>query len=219
MIIYDFPKPTPDLPKKEPVCYGGNFSVDCLMSAYKKALFPWFCINDKPLWFCPDPRCILYPNSVKLHKSIKPFIKKYKVKLDQNFGNFIKFCKNHREKSEETWIDENFIKGYTKLHEENIAHSVEIYENDTLIGGLYGLIIGKVFCGESMVSAKPNASKVALIKLCEILEPFGFIIDCQISNPHLKFMGAIDISRSKYIEIFNLLKDQDSGFYNFKELL
>lgn len=217
-LIYTFPDPNtaPDL---EPLCVGGDFSSECLLSAYKKGIFPWLQENDRIFWFSPNPRAILFPSEVKKHKSIKPYLKRYKVKFDSDFSKFINFCKFVREsRFEETWISDDFIKAYTNLAHLGIAHSVEVFENDELIGGLYGLVLGKVFCGESMISIKPNASKVALIRLCEVLEKFDFLIDCQVMNEHLKFMGAKAMNRGEFLNLFYHLSKQNSGFADFKGL-
>lgn len=215
---YIFPNPL-NAPNSDPVAYGGDFSKECLISAYSSGIFPWFVFDGAPVWFSPNPRCILYPKDFKLHRSLKPYIKKYSVKFDKNTKEFINFCKNERVKKTQTWITDEFVKAYSSLVDENIVHSVEIYENDVLIGGLYGLIIGKIFCGESMISAKKNASKVALYHLCNVLSKFDFLIDCQVSNPHLIFMGAKEMQRSEYLEILSIKKNQKSGFKSFKNLI
>ncbi|MBF7044280.1 leucyl/phenylalanyl-tRNA--protein transferase, partial [Campylobacter volucris] len=171
-------------PDDAPVFISDKLEVDFIPFAYSLGLFPW--TSNPVTWWCPSPRMILLPDQIHIQKSIKKALKNYKIKLDQNFCDLIKLCALRKK----TWISKEFITIYTQLFEKNIAHSVEVYENDELIGGLYGLIIGKVFFGESMISLKKDASKTALIKLCEILKPYDFIIDCQVPNEHLKFMGA-----------------------------
>ena len=215
---YQFPDPL-TAPKNAPLAYGGNLSIEALLQAYDKGIFPWFSKDEPILWWSPDPRAILEPKNIRVQKSIKSALKKFEIKLDCNYENFLLIFKNEREKKEETWLSDEIIKAYTNLHKIGISHSVEVYENDKLIGGLYGQIFGKVFCGESMISLKPNASKVALIKLCEILEPFGFLIDCQVMNEHLKFMGAVNLARREFLARFNELKVQPSGFDEFGNLL
>ena len=216
-MLYKFPDPrlAPDF---APLCMGGDLSPECLISAYKKGIFPWFMANEPILWWSPNPRAVLFPNEIKIHKSIKPFLRRYSVKFDENFKNLINLCKIERQK-EGSWLSDEIVKAYTNLADLGIAHSVEVYENNELIGGLYGLIFGKVFCGESMISIKPNASKVALIRLCEVLDKFGFLIDCQVFNDHLKFMGAKEISRDNFLQIFANLSAQNSGFSEFKDLI
>lgn len=212
-----FPNPR-NAPKSSPLAYGGDFSPKTLLLAYENGIFPWFIQSGVPFWFSPDPRCVLIPSEFKLHKSLKPFIKKYSVKFDANVRNFIKFCKIQREKTEQTWIRDEFVKAYGDLADLNIAHSAEVFYENELIGGLYGLIIGKIFCGESMISMQKNASKVALYALCEALKKFDFLIDCQVPNDHLIFMGAKTLPRSQYLDILAFKKNECSGFSDFKNL-
>lgn len=215
---YIFPNPI-SAPSSDPIAYGGNLSKECLISAYSNGIFPWFLHDKTPVWFCPDPRCVLYPNEFKLHQSLKSYIKKYDVKFDKNTKDFINFCSVQRSKKSETWITGEFVKAYSLLADNDIVHSVEIYEYGKLIGGLYGLILGKVFCGESMISTEKNASKVALYHLCNVLNEFDFLIDCQVTNPHLLFMGAKEIKRSEYLQILSIKKCENSGFKSFKNLI
>ncbi|TEY04561.1 leucyl/phenylalanyl-tRNA--protein transferase [Campylobacter sp. US33a] len=201
-------------PKNAPVFLSQKFELDFLVKAYTFGLFPW---TSKPItWWCPDPRCVLFPNEIYIQKSMKRFLNRYTIKLDTNFNSLIKLCGKNREK---TWISEDFIQIYTELFEKNIAHSLEIYDENELIGGIYGLIIGKVFFGESMVSLKPNVSKIALIKLCEFLKPYDFIIDCQVYNPHLEFMGAKNISRAKFLTLLQQKVCQNTDFNSFKNII
>ncbi|MFW5606601.1 leucyl/phenylalanyl-tRNA--protein transferase [Campylobacter hyointestinalis] len=215
-MTYNFPDPK-NAPKHSPLAYGGDLSSEALLGAYKKGIFPWFMEGEEILWWSPDPRAVLYPKEVRVQKSIKPFLKKYKVKFDSDFTGLITLCKNAR--SEPTWISDKIIAAYTNLHNLGFAHSVEVYENDELIGGLYGLILGKIFCGESMISIKANASKVALIALCKALDKFDFIIDAQVMNPHLKFMGALNLNRDEFLNILDIKKEEFCGFDKFSELI
>lgn len=200
-------------PDDAPVFISDKLEVDFIPFAYSLGLFPW--TSNPVTWWCPSPRMILLPDQIHIQKSIKKALKNYKIKLDQNFCDLIKLCALRKK----TWISKEFITIYTQLFKKNIAHSVEIYENDELIGGLYGLIIGKVFFGESMISLKKDASKTALIKLCEILKPYDFIIDCQVPNEHLKFMGAKEIYKKDFLKILEQKVTLESGFENFKNLL
>ncbi|AJC94342.1 leucyl/phenylalanyl-tRNA--protein transferase [Campylobacter volucris] len=200
-------------PDDAPVFISDKLEVDFIPFAYSLGLFPW--TSNPVTWWCPSPRMILLPDQIHIQKSIKKALKNYKIKLDQNFCDLIKLCALRKK----TWISKEFITIYTQLFEKNIAHSVEVYENDELIGGLYGLIIGKVFFGESMISLKKDASKTALIKLCEILKPYDFIIDCQVPNEHLKFMGAKEIYKKDFLKILEQKVTFESGFENFKNLL
>ncbi|MBF7069443.1 leucyl/phenylalanyl-tRNA--protein transferase [Campylobacter volucris] len=200
-------------PDDAPVFISDKLEVDFIPFAYSLGLFPW--TSNPVTWWCPSPRMILLPDQIHIQKSIKKALKNYKIKLDQNFCDLIKLCALRKK----TWISKEFITIYTQLFEKNIAHSVEVYENDELIGGLYGLIIGKVFFGESMISLKKDVSKTALIKLCEILKPYDFIIDCQVPNEHLKFMGAKEIYKKDFLKILEQKVTLESGFENFKNLL
>lgn len=200
-------------PSNTPVFLTPKLESDFILKAYRFGLFPW---TSKPVtWWCPDPRCILYPEAIHIQKNIKKDLYLYEIKLDANFLNLMKLCKNTREQS---WIDEEFLENYHKLFEQGYAHSLELYENNELIGGIYGLIFGKVFFGESMVGLKKNISKIALIQLCQYLKPYDFIIDCQIYNKHLDFMGAKNISRKEFLNILELKCNQESGFENFKNI-
>lgn len=159
---------------------------------------------------------ILNPSEVYQQKSLKRFINRYDIALDKDFESLIKLCANTREK---TWLDEDFIAMFCKLFHKGYAHSLEIYDKSVLVGGIYGLILGKVFFAESMVSVAKNASKVAMIRLCELLAPYDFLIDCQVYNPHLEFMGAKPISRKLFLELLERKVTLPSGFESFKDLL
>ncbi|CAM4130214.1 leucyl/phenylalanyl-tRNA--protein transferase [Campylobacter armoricus] len=200
-------------PDDAPVFISEKLEVDFIPYAYSLGLFPW--TSNPVTWWCPSPRMVLFPEEVHIQKSIKKALKTYEIKLDFNFSSIIKLCALRKK----TWISQEFIQVYTKLFEQNLAHSVEIYENDTLIGGLYGLIIGKMFFGESMISLRKDTSKIALIKLCELLKPYDFLIDCQVPNEHLKFMGAKEMSKKDFLTILEKRISLESGFENFKNLL
>ena len=216
--FYDFPDPL-YAPAFAPLASGGDLSEDCLLSAYSAGIFPWFSEDEPILWWSPDPRAVLDPREVRVQKSIKPYLKRYEIKFDADFRGFINLCKSVREREKQgTWISEQIAEAYSRLADADIAHSVEAYEEGELVGGLYGLIFGRVFCGESMLSLKSNASKVALIRLCEVLARFNFLIDCQIMNEHLKFMGAKEMAREEFLALFADLGAQDSGFERFADL-
>ena len=201
-------------PKDAPVFLSDKLEKNSLLEAYKFGLFPW---TNKPVsWWCPDPRMFLIPAEIYKQKSINRFLNRYEIRLDTSFDELIRLCASLREK---TWLDEDFIQVYSELFKDGYAHSLEVFEGDILVGGIYGLIMGKVFFGESMVSLAKNASKVAMIRLCELLKPYDFIIDCQVYNPHLEFMGAKTLNREKFLQILEQKISQDSGFANFKDLL
>lgn len=201
-------------PENAPVFFSDKLDKESLVESYKFGLFPW---TSKPVsWWCPNPRMVLVPSEIYKQKSTKRFCNRYEIKLDTAFTELMRLCANVRERS---WIDESFIATYSELFEEGYAHSVEVFDKGELVGGIYGLIIGKVFFGESMVSLAKNASKVAMIRLCELLEPFDFLIDCQIYNPHLAFMGAKTMQRAEFLRILERKIQQKSGFEAFKKLL
>lgn len=204
-------------PKTSPIFCGGDLKSSTLLEDYNHTLFPWFSPDLPILWWSPDPRAVIYPSEVRVHKSLKSYLKKYSVKFDVNFAKFIKLCTVYRQNLGETWLSDEICEAYTNLFDLGYAHSVEVYEGDELVGGLYGLMIGKVFCGESMLSLKTNASKVALVRLCDILKRFECIIDAQVMNSHLEFMGAKAMKRSEYIELFNLLSKQKFDFNLIKQ--
>ncbi|EGK4380325.1 leucyl/phenylalanyl-tRNA--protein transferase, partial [Campylobacter lari] len=196
-------------PDDAPVFVSEKLELDFISHAYSLGLFPW--TSNPVTWWCPSPRMVLFPDEIHIQKSIKKALKSYEIRLDYDFALLIKHCSLRKK----TWISQEFIETYTKLFEQNLTHSVEVYENDEFIGGLYGLIIGKVFFGESMISLKKDASKIALIKLCEILKPYDFLIDCQVPNEHLKFMGAKEMIKKDFLKILEKKVSLESGFENF----
>ena len=184
---------------------GGDLSVDRLLLAYRSGIFPWFEIEQPILWWSPDPRFVLFPNKLKISKSMQQFLKKTSLKVSFNkaFDEVIRNCsKIKREGQEGTWITKNMISAYTKLHHLGFAKSVEVWDKKTLVGGLYGIDLGNnVFCGESMFSKSSNSSKLAFIKLIE--NNNYKLIDCQVYTDHLKSLGAEEISRDSFLNIIN----------------
>ena len=180
------------------LCVGGDLHPDRLILAYCSGIFPW---NDKPcMWFSPDLRSTLNINEYRPSKSLKRLLKsnKFTVKFDSNFRQVIDLC---AETHGETWISEEFIDSYCELHDRGIAHSVEVYHEDDLVGGLYGLSLGTAFMGESMFHTVSNASKVAFSALVYQLRFWGFtLLDCQVENEHLTSLGAEDIHRDDYMQ-------------------
>lgn len=210
---YIFPK---EVSEEGIVAWGGDLKPDRLIAAYKSGVFPWFNEDDPILWWSPNPRCVLFPKDIKVSKSLKKSIKKYRVTYDKDFSSVIKMCREVRTKNgEETWIREDMIKAYEALHVRGFAHSVEVWDSDELVGGLYGICMGRVFCGESMFSKKRDASKVALVDLARKLERYEFdMIDCQVPNPHLLSLGASVISRDEFLHKLEIAIDKSSGFEN-----
>ncbi len=184
---------------------GGDLSPERLIHAYSQGIFPWFSEGQPILWWSPDPRCVIFPNEIHVSKSLKKHIRQKQpvLSFDRAFSKVIRHCAR-LDSDEGTWITEEMEEAYHALHERGIAHSVEVWENEELVGGLYGLALGRCFFGESMFSLKPNASKVALAGLSQKLHHWGYaIVDCQVENPHLLTLGAKCIERSAFLSILN----------------
>ncbi len=204
---FDFP--TLEMMDDDLVAVGGDFHPQRLINAYENGIFPWFIDEYNYIhWFSPQKRMVLYPNEFKVSKSLRRVInnKGYVVKSNERFEEVIKSCANIKRKHEdETWISQEFIEAYSYLFELGFAFSIECYLDDELVGGLYGLLIGDIFCGESMFAKERDASKVAFYHLCQQAEQNGIkLIDCQVYNDHLASLGAKEIDRSEY---FKLLKN------------
>ena len=183
---------------------GGDLSQKRLLLAYRMGIFPWFSNNEPILWWSPDPRLVLYPHEIKTSKTLKKIIKKevFKVTMDLAFNEVINQCAQVRlKKNQGTWIIEDMIEPYCRLHESGFAHSVEVWRQGELAGGLYGVSLGKCFFGESMFTRISNASNIALVKLVEYLKKLSFdMIDCQVATEHLTRFGAREIPRKLFLE-------------------
>ena len=187
---------------------GGDLSPERLLEAYRRGIFPWYSEDQPVLWWSPNPRSVLFPDKLKISRSLKKTINKqiYTVTLDTAFRDVITACSQPRKDGNGTWITPDMIDAYCTLFEQGHAHSVECWHEDELIGGLYGIAIGTVFFGESMFSKKTDASKVAFVKLVEQLKVWGFeLIDCQIQSGHLDSLGAENIPRRRFIDLLNQL--------------
>ena len=182
---------------------GGDLSLKRLLLAYSNGIFPWYSEGEPILWWSPDPRLVLYPDELKVSRSLKKIIRQgvFQITIDCAFKEVISECARVRlEKHEGTWIVSDMIKAYCRLHETGLAHSVEAWQDDRLAGGLYGVSLGRCFFGESMFTRRSNASKVAIVALVEHLKPLDFaFIDCQMTTAHLSRFGAQEISRSRYL--------------------
>ncbi|MCB2292324.1 leucyl/phenylalanyl-tRNA--protein transferase [Clostridium algoriphilum] len=181
----------------------GDLSVQRLLLAYSNGIFPWYSDDEPILWWSPDPRFIVYPNNIRTSHSMRKLLKKntYKITFDTCFRDVISNCSNVR-KETGTWITNDMIEAYCKLHELGFAHSVETWHQNKLVGGLYGVSLGKCFFGESMFSTMDNASKAAFISLGKVLVEKEFsIIDCQVHTDHLESLGAVYMPREKFLEI------------------
>ena len=194
----------PELADEEGLlAFGGDLSPERLILAYENGIFPWFSDDSPILWWSPDPRFIIFPDKLKISKSMKKFLKKtdYKVTFDTAFKDVISNCASLREK-DGTWITKEMQDAYCRLYNLNLAHSVEVWDNSELIGGLYGVSIGKCFFGESMFSKKDNSSKTGFITLVDFLRKKGFlIIDCQVHTKYLESLGGEHISRKEFLKI------------------
>lgn len=186
---------------------GGDLSSERLVLAYSQGIFPWYSEDDPIMWWSPDPRMVLLPDKLKVSKSLRQTINKneFVIKFDSQFENVISRCsKAPRTDQDGTWITDEMKQAYIRLHELGLAHSVETYYNNELVGGLYGISIGKAFFGESMFFKKRDASKVALYFLVHKLKEWDFrLIDAQVETDHLKSMGAEQISRQKFLILLN----------------
>jgi leucyl/phenylalanyl-tRNA---protein transferase len=185
---------------------GGDLDPERLKGAYKKGIFPWYD-GQIILWWSPDPRFVLFPEKLYVSKSMKHILKsnQFEFSANRNFKQVIHHCRNiNRDGQNGTWITDDMEIAYTQLHQMGIAHSAEAWCNGELAGGLYGVRLGNIFCGESMFSLYPNASKFAFIRLVQLLQEEGVqLIDCQVYTSHLESLGAEMISRNQYLDFIN----------------
>lgn len=182
---------------------GGDLNIDRLLLAYRSGIFPWFSEEDPPLWWCPDPRFVLFPHELKISKSMQQVIRKgiFEFRTNTDFASVIRNCGAIPRKDQDgTWITGDIMHAYTQLHHMGFAHSAEAWHNGVLVGGLYGIRMGKVFFGESMFSHVSNASKFAFIQYVQQLQHEGVqLIDCQVHTQHLESLGAAMISRASFL--------------------
>ncbi|MEX0975808.1 MAG: leucyl/phenylalanyl-tRNA--protein transferase [Woeseia sp.] len=183
---------------------GGDLAPERLVYAYRHAIFPWFDNGQPILWWSPDPRCVLLPNAFHIARRFRRSLRscQFRVSWNRSFPEVINACARPRVSAPGTWITAGMIEAYMTLHREGWAHSVEVWHGHSLVGGIYGLAIGKVFFGESMFSGANNASKVALLALCGHLAEQEFaLIDCQMPTPHLLGLGAQLMPRDEFVEL------------------
>jgi len=184
---------------------GGDLSPERLKLAYKRGIFPWFNEGESILWWAPDPRMVLYLDELVVSKSMRNILnrKLFTVTFNTCFKDVILNCqKILRDGQDGTWISDEIVKSYCELHNQGIAKSVEVWQDEVLVGGLYGIDLGHVFCGESMFSKVSNASKVAFIALVNLLKKENYkLLDCQVYNPHLESLGCREIDREKFMSI------------------
>lgn len=203
--------PHPELTSAEGIlAVGGDYTPEWILLAYQYGIFPWSNPDEPILWWCPDPRFVLFPDELKVAKSMRPYFnqKKFEVTFDQNFEEVMRQCMTRPRRGQHgTWISEPMIEGYTRVHELGYAHSVEVWQSGELVGGLYGIALGRVFFGESMFAKVSNASKFGFITLVKTLRKAGFqLIDCQQETAHLASLGARSIPRKKFLSV---LKEND----------
>lgn len=185
---------------------GGDLSPERLLAAYKRGIFPWYEDGQPILWWSPDPRMVVTPDRVHCSSSLRKFLRKsdWRITVDRAFEAVIEACAGHRAKARGTWITREMQQAYLRLHELGFAHSIEVYDDSCLIGGLYGIGLGKAFFGESMFSHRSNASKTAFISAARWLDREGFaLIDCQVANPHLESLGAFEIGRNSFEQMLS----------------
>lgn len=198
----DFPPLTAALTEPNGLlAVGGDLHPDRLLRAYQLGIFPWYEDPQPLLWWSPDPRAVLFPGEVHISKSLRKVMRRneYRVSFDKAFRRVINACATLDQSRTGTWITRDMINAYNHMHELGWAHSVEVWRDQDLVGGLYGIGMGQMFFGESMFSRESNTSKIALVSLCRKLQALGVeLIDCQVGNPHLFRMGAVEISRPEF---------------------
>ncbi len=192
------------------IAVGGDLSVDRLLLAYSNGIFPWFGYKEEPiLWWCPMKRFVIFPEEIHVSHSMRQLIRsdKYRVSVNEAFDDVIENCgkADGRNDMNGAWLGGEMLIAYKELHRQGFASSVEVWDDDRLVGGLYGVTIGNSFFGESMFSLVPNASKLALIHLAMLFDGSGGVIDCQFETSHLKSMGGRYISYEEYMEIISPL--------------
>ncbi len=204
--------PNPDQAATEPdglLAVGGNLKPDTLLSAYHQGIFPWFNQHDPILWWSPSERCVIRPKHLHVSKSLHKYMARnnFSITIDKAFSEVIHACAN-RPSDSETWITKEMIEAYIKLSKLGHAHSLEVWMDNNLIGGIYGLAIGSIFCGESMFSRATNGSKIALFYLCQhMIEKDFKLLDCQLVNQHLLSMGAESMQRNSFLSILARYRD------------
>ncbi|GFZ99913.1 leucyl/phenylalanyl-tRNA--protein transferase [Dyella caseinilytica] len=190
------------------LAFGGDLSPERLKTAYRHGIFPWFNEGEPILWWSPDPRCVFHTEPLRANRSLRRALmgKAWEITMDRAFRQVIEACASPRAGQAGTWISPIMIEAYSALHDQGHAHSVEVWEAGRLVGGIYGVSIGKLFCGESMFSACSGGSKLALCALASQLRCWGFpLIDAQVSNPHLLGLGATEMPRSTFLRQIHVL--------------
>lgn len=189
---------------------GGTLTPDWLLAAYRRGIFPWFSDDQPILWWSPDPRLVLFPEEIRVRRSLAKRLRNggFTVSVDRAFSAVVNACATMRTDSEGTWITDSMQSAYQQLHQLGHAHSIEVWRENRLVGGLYGVELGGVFFGESMFTYERDASKVALVHLSRHLQRQGGLIDCQMTTPHLVSLGAREIARSEFIDYLEHYTEQ-----------
>ncbi|AOE49750.1 leucyl/phenylalanyl-tRNA--protein transferase [Kangiella sediminilitoris] len=226
-LLGESPKfPDADLAQEEPnglLAIGGDLSLPRLVEAYRHGIFPWYSEGEPILWWSPDPRCVFFLENIHISRSMRRELKKspYHITLNKVFNEVVEGCAAPRAKQPETWILPEMKQAYIDLHQQGFAHSIEVWSNEQLVGGLYGVSIGRFFFGESMFSQAANASKFALVYLGHYLKSQGFLmLDSQVGNPHLYSMGAVDLPRVEFLDLLDKHINwvQPTGMWNPRDL-
>jgi leucyl/phenylalanyl-tRNA--protein transferase len=189
---------------------GGALAPEWLLAAYRRGIFPWYCAGEPILWWSPDPRLVLVPSQIRLSRSLRRSLARHRfeVRFDTAFAEVVAACAQPRAASAGTWITAEMQAAYVRMHELGHAHSVEAWSDGELVGGLYGIALGRAFFGESMFSRQSDASKVALVHLARYLESADFgVIDCQMTTPHLLALGATEVPRDAFCRQLAMLTD------------
>ena len=208
-LIPDIPlfPPTEEAENDGLLASGGDLTKERLLTAYRQGIFPWYEVGQPILWWCPNPRLVLFPGELKISRSLRKVLRKqeFEIRFDSSFENVIKACADVRtEQGKRTWIIPEMQQAYIELHQEGYAHSVESWLNGELVGGLYGISLGQCFFGESMFSTISDSSKAALVALAEFSKQVGIkIIDCQMTTQHLLSLGAREIDRQSFLRKLN----------------
>ncbi|MBE0496220.1 MAG: leucyl/phenylalanyl-tRNA--protein transferase [Campylobacterales bacterium] len=201
-----FPDPS-HASKEGLLAWGGELSVSRLRTAYCSGIFPWFNEGNPVLWWSPDPRCVIFPEQFYFSKSMRRFTRRYSVHFDEAFGAVVRLCASRPS----TWITPVMQEAYEALHVKGMAHCVAVREKGELVGGVYGVCVGGIFCAESMVSLRPNASKVALWALFTVFNRSLVLLDAQVPNPHLMRLGAQLMPRNEYLDYVAREKNNPCG--------
>ena len=216
--------PDPRLALHEPnglLAFGGDLSPERLLAAYRQGIFPWYSDGEPILWWSPDPRCVFRTDRLKPNRSLRRQLahKSWRVTIDHAFDEVIRACAAPRDEHAGTWLLPPMIDAYLQLHRMGHAHSVEVWDGAKLVGGIYGVAIGKLFCGESMFSAESGGSKLALTSLARLLHEHGYpLIDAQVANAHTRSLGAVEIPRGEFLAKVNLLTKQPGHVGSWADL-